>query len=94
MKHTSSTAIVAEIRAEIARQGVEQRDLAKTVGLSPSALSRRLTGQSDPSLGEVARICSALHITFPDLVQRADLHAPGAMSDTQAAASDSQAGAA
>ncbi len=50
----------AEIRAELGRQDITQDDLAHRVGMSPSALSRRLAGLQPFELQELEAIAAAL----------------------------------
>jgi len=52
----------AEIRAELARQDITQDDLAHRVGMSPSALSRRLAGLQPFELQELEGIAAALGV--------------------------------
>ena len=67
------------IRAERLRQNMTLAQLAERTGLSPSALSQIERGVTDPSIGSLRRIGSALQVPFlrflleresPDLVVR------------------------
>lgn len=51
------------IRAEMARSGIRQEALARHLGLSQSALSRRLNGTADWSIGEVVEVAAHLGCT-------------------------------
>src|SRR5213082_2977265 len=52
------------IRAERLRQGMTLAQLAELTGLSPSALSQIERGVTDPSIGSLRRIASALQVPF------------------------------
>ena len=54
--------VAAEIRAEIARQGMTQDQLAAKTGISQSSLSRRLTAAYPFSTSEIAAIADALGV--------------------------------
>ena len=52
------------IRAERLRQGLTLAQLAERAGLSPSALSQIERGVTDPSIGSLRRIATALGVPF------------------------------
>jgi Zn-dependent peptidase ImmA (M78 family)/transcriptional regulator with XRE-family HTH domain len=59
---TSREEIAARVRSGIDRLQMTQQDLARLVGLDPTALSRALHGQRDFKSVEIARIASALEL--------------------------------
>lgn len=70
--HTpSNDLLVAEIRAERARQRLTLRDLADRVPMSPSTLQRRLAGGCSLSIPEAERIADALGVPLVTLLARA-----------------------
>ncbi len=56
------------IRAELARRGRSQQDLADALELSGVAVSRRLTGQTPIDLDELAAIASYLQMPVAALL--------------------------
>jgi transcriptional regulator with XRE-family HTH domain len=55
------------LRAERERRGVSLRELARRVGISPSALSQIETGRSRPSVGTLYAIVSELELSLDEL---------------------------
>jgi len=53
------------LRIARAVAGLEQRQLAKNAGLDPSHISLIESGSRKPSVGAIAKICSALRIPEP-----------------------------
>jgi transcriptional regulator with XRE-family HTH domain len=62
MNTTPTDRVAAELRATIARQNVNQRELAAAIGVDPMWLSRRLRGAVSLSVGDLLRICEGLDI--------------------------------
>jgi transcriptional regulator with XRE-family HTH domain len=60
--------VAANIRAEIARQRVSQRALADALGMSPAALSNRLTGMTPIDVNELGAIADVLRVTAASLL--------------------------
>lgn len=56
------------IRAEMARQGYRQRDLAALLGLSQATVSARMTGRIDFTVSEVRAIASWLGVAVSALL--------------------------
>ena len=52
----------ANVRAEAARRGISGSQLARTVGLSQSAMSRRLIGARAFTVTELAAVAAALGV--------------------------------
>lgn len=61
-------AIAAEIRAEMARQQITQRDLAAKVGMFQQALQIRLAGVRSFRAEELAAIAQALGVPVTQLL--------------------------
>jgi len=57
-----ASSVVAEIRAEMARQRISQRTLAAKLGWSQPGLSRRLNADPAPRIDEIERIALALGV--------------------------------
>jgi transcriptional regulator with XRE-family HTH domain len=68
------------MRDERMRHGLSLRELARRVGLSPSALSQIETGRSRPSVGTLYAIVSELRMSLDELF------APGGAADPKVAA--------
>lgn len=62
------TNLAANIRAELARIGKTQSDLADHLGITRQALSQRLLGRVDFRMGEVTATASFLNTTISALV--------------------------
>lgn len=54
-----------ELKTRISNDGVSLRAFAKKVGLSRTTLARKLSGESDFTLGEIATISAALGYETP-----------------------------
>ena len=69
-----SERVASEIRAEMARKGISQSNLAVSLGESQSWLSRRTNtgpGRTPLDLNDLERIAAALEVTANDLIVRA-----------------------
>lgn len=62
------SAVAAEVRAELARAGIRQADLADLAEISPQALSRKLHGKTPITVEELLRIAAALNLNPSDLL--------------------------
>lgn len=51
-----------QLKGKIIAAGLTQRKLAKIVGMGITSLGKKINGQSDFTLSEVQRICSAIGI--------------------------------
>jgi hypothetical protein len=65
--------VIAEIRAEMARQQVTQVELAPRTRLSLAALRRRLAGESPLLVSELFDIAKALRVPVSRLVDCPDV---------------------
>lgn len=61
------------LRNERTRAGLSQRDLAKRVGLSPSAISQLENGVSKPSVGTLYAIVTELNVSLDDMIRGEDV---------------------
>lgn len=61
-KTTERTA-VAGLRAELSRQDVSGRELARRINVTPVYVSRRISGAVDPSSTDLERFAEALGVT-------------------------------
>lgn len=50
------------LKSYMTLNGISQRELAKELNISTSALSSKLTGKREFLVGEATRICQILHI--------------------------------
>jgi transcriptional regulator with XRE-family HTH domain len=66
---TTDATLGAGIRAERHRQGLTLTHVAERADLSPSALSQIERGVTDPSIGSLRRIASALQVPFFQFLQ-------------------------
>lgn len=57
--------VQTELKARINSAGVSIRTFAKQVGLSRTTLARKLSGESDFTLGEIVTISAALGYETP-----------------------------
>ncbi|MBK5238061.1 MAG: helix-turn-helix transcriptional regulator [Actinomycetales bacterium] len=62
----------AELRAEIARQGISNDSVASAVGISIKTLRRRLDGGKTFNLEELAAITQLLGIPLVEFISRVD----------------------
>lgn len=68
-RNTLADAVAANIRAEAARAGIRQRELAKRMGMSQAAVSDRYTGRTPWTLEEVETATRVFGVTVSDLVR-------------------------
>jgi transcriptional regulator with XRE-family HTH domain len=68
MADTYTEIVIAEVRAEMARQRRGQVELATALGWSQAALSRRLTGSVAFSTDELAQVAGFLGVPISQLV--------------------------
>ena len=63
--------LAANIRAELARKGKTQADLAELLGITQQGISRRMLGHVDFRLGEITKIADFLGVTVAALLSEA-----------------------
>lgn len=61
----------ASVRAEMARKGVRQAQVAAKLGRSQAAVSARLSGQVDFSVSDLVQVASLLEISADELLRGA-----------------------
>lgn len=54
---------VNELRAEIARKGIQHNELADYIGISATAFSKKINGKNEFKLSEITKIAKMLDIT-------------------------------
>lgn len=69
---TTTQALVAEVRAEMARQGVTASKIAEASDISQPSLSRKLTGAREFTLIELLQVCGALGVSLATIARRAE----------------------
>lgn len=74
---TVGATLIAEIRAEMARQRLTQTELARRLGHRQDWLSRRLTGRVELNLGEIDAIAGVLGVPAARLLRPAARSATG-----------------
>jgi len=67
-----TAALLGEVRAEMARRGLNLTSLAEATGMSQASLSRKLRGETGLMLADALVVCDALHVTLPALLRRVD----------------------
>lgn len=65
--HTISERTATNVRAELGRQRLSQRRLARAIGYSPAKLYRRLSGEVRITLDELQLIADALQVPRKNL---------------------------
>ena len=71
------TALVTQVKAEMAAKDMKQKDMAARVGMQTSTLSRYLSGERDIPMPVVFAMASALDLSIIELVQRAERRLEG-----------------
>lgn len=65
---TPSAIVAANIRAEMGRRMTSQAGLAEKMGRTQQFLSRRLTGQTNFTIEEIAQIAAILEVSVSTLL--------------------------
>ena len=65
---TTAQQVAGNVRAEAARRGVSGSQIARAVGLSQSAMSRRLVGTHPFSVTELASVAAYLDVPLSALL--------------------------
>lgn len=60
---TTTRRVAANLRAELARQGMTQDDLAAALGVSQQAISRRLLGRGSLTVDDLEALARVLDTT-------------------------------
>lgn len=64
-------AVSAEIRRQMEKRGISNRDLAKLIGRGPTYVHSRTTDESEWALGDIEAICKAWDMTPVQLIRAA-----------------------
>ena len=64
----SPTDVTANVRAEMARRRLKQEDVAPLLGLTQSAMSRRLVGDVEFSVSELRKLADVLQVPASTLL--------------------------
>jgi len=72
MNTPTAAGLAAEVRAEMARQGITAAKVAAATDISPASLSRRLNGTGEFTVAEMFRVAAFLGLTLSDLLRRAE----------------------
>jgi transcriptional regulator with XRE-family HTH domain len=68
MTTNPTTALAANVRAEMARSGLPQQQLADALGLKQQGLSRRLAGRTPFSLDEAFAVADILGVPVSEIL--------------------------
>ena len=71
MSNTPSARVGANVRAEMARRGITQTQLAGQIGKTQAQLSKRLAGQIPFDVNELTAVAGALGVPLTDLMAEA-----------------------
>lgn len=74
------------IRAEIARQRRDQKQIAATLGLHPNVLGRKVRGEVAFSAGELSEVTRSLGLSAADIVKEAETRFASHKSEDQSPA--------
>lgn len=69
--HNNETRVVlGEVKAELARQNLSGRALAKMIDTSPIYVSRRLSGEVPISVADLTRVAGVLQVPVTQFFER------------------------
>lgn len=68
MSQSTAEVVGAAVRAELARAGKSQNDLAAVLGVTQTAVSKRLRGVTPFDVNELARVAEALGLDMSVLI--------------------------
>ena len=71
------SALVVQVKAEMAAKDMRQKDMAARIGMQTSTLSRYLSGERDIPMPVVFSMADALDLSIIELVQRAERRLEG-----------------
>lgn len=69
MPHNVPAQVAANVRIELARHNMRQKELAGRIGMKPAMLSHRLQGRTDLKLHEIDLIAGALDVPVATLLR-------------------------
>ena len=67
---TLSTRVAEEVRAMLARRGMNKSELARRLDVSHTWVTNRLAGHQDISLNDLEKFAEVLEVTVADLLPR------------------------
>jgi transcriptional regulator with XRE-family HTH domain len=73
MSETVTASVAAEVRAEMARQNVPQRELGRVLGLSQGAAWRRLKGEVPFDVAELAEVAKLLKTPISQFIPQLEV---------------------
>ena len=71
------SALVIQVKAEMAARDMKQKDMAQHIGMQTSTLSRYLSGERDIPMPVAFSMAAALDLSIIELVQRAERRLEG-----------------
>jgi transcriptional regulator with XRE-family HTH domain len=71
------SALVTQVKAEMAARDMKQKDMAQSIGMQTSTLSRYLSGERDIPMPVAFSMAAALDLPIVELVQRAERRLEG-----------------
>ena len=71
------SALVVQVKAEMAAKDMRQKDMAARIGMQTSTLSRYLSGERDIPMPVVFSMADTLDLSIIELVQRAERRLEG-----------------
>jgi transcriptional regulator with XRE-family HTH domain len=71
------SALVTQVKAEMAARDMKQKDMAQSIGMQTSTLSRYLSGERDIPMPVAFSMAAALDLPIIELVQRAERRLEG-----------------
>lgn len=72
MSQSTAEVVGATVRAELARAGKSQTDLAAVLGVTQTAVSKRLRGVTPFDVNELAAVAAALDLDMSVLIAGTD----------------------
>lgn len=73
MTTTPTATAGANVRAEMGRKGISQAVLASGLGMSQTAISKRLRGETPFDINELVRIAAVLDVPLDRLTEGVDV---------------------
>jgi transcriptional regulator with XRE-family HTH domain len=74
--------IIENIRTHIKASGIEQKEIAKSLGISPSAVTSWMSGRNTPDIEIVVKLCRLLGVSLEQMIGE-QKEKPVALSDGQ-----------
>lgn len=71
------SALVTQVKAEMAARDMKQKDMAQRIGMQTSTLSRYLSGERDIPAPVLFSMAAALDLRIAELIERAERRLEG-----------------